>query len=131
MNTSLNGHIVYLAEEEVKDYVYNPNEIKAYASQALKFVLIQNLPEKGVRKIKIDVLNNSDFSGGYIVGFFYPNLEFLGHFHHSIDSKKPTESMSGTYSETQDGYIIEGLLHEIPGPDCSFYLKVTDKGNQK
>ena len=124
MDSSSNGQIVFLAIEEVADYVYNPNELKAYVSQALKFVLIQDLPEKGVRKIKIDVLNNTNFSGGYIVGFFYQDFKFLGHFHHSIDSKKPTESMSGTYSETQDDYIIQGALHEIPGPDCGFFLKV-------
>ena len=125
MNTKMDNLIIYLAIEELEEYVYNPNEIKNYVSQIVKLVVVHNVPDSlSVRKIKVDIQTNSDAWGGYIVGFFYPDGKFLGHFNHIIDSKKPKESITGTYEESASDYTIKGLIHEIPGPDCGFYLKL-------
>ncbi len=125
MNTKMDDLIIYLTVEEVEKYVYNPNGIKDYHTQVVKFVVIQNVNDSGgIRKIKVDVQTNSDLWGGYIVGFFYPDGKFLGHFNYIIDSKKPKESITGTFEEGTNDYIIKGLVHELPGPDCGFYLKL-------
>ena len=118
--------IIYLAIEELEEYVYNPNEIKDYLSQIVKLVVVQNVPDNlSVRKIKVDVQTNSALWGGYIVGFFYPDGKFLGHFNYIIDSKKPKETITGTFKESTSDYVIKGLIHEIPGLDCGFYLKLS------
>ena len=125
MNTKMDNFIIYLTIEELEEYVYNPNEIKDYLSQIVKLVVVQNVPDNlNVRKIKVDVQTNSKLWGGYIVGFFYPDGKFLGHFNYIIDSKKPKESITGTFEEGTNDYIIKGVVHEIPGPDCGFYLKL-------
>ena len=109
MNTKMDNLIIYLAIEELEEYVYNPNEIKDYLSQIVKLVVLQNVPDSfSVRKIKVDVQtnSNSDLWGGYIVCFFYADGKFLGHFNYIIDSKKPKESITGTFEESTSDYII-------------------------
>lgn len=131
------GHIIYLDFNEYKEYEFDKSDLNPKYGQVLSSIIMQKINPDGSIKIKFDCVETSDYDGGYLIGFLYPDKKYCGNFHYKADTGNPEkEVFNGVYIEKDGGYEIKGWVDAGNSPRYGFFFKIwnsdlTDTGSKK
>ena len=124
MSDKLNGQIVFLPLQEIKEYVHTEENLRYYDNQKIDGGIISNITGENFQRLNFDIISTNDHWGGYIKGFIYPDGKFLGHFHHVAEANLPNESIKGNWTRIRGGHQIQGVFNEGTNNGYGFYLTI-------
>jgi hypothetical protein len=124
MNDKLQGKIVFLPLNEVRDFQPEQNNVLPDSYQPLKGGIISKHDDNGTYKVIFDVSGTEDYWDGYVKGFFYNDGKFRGNFHYVSYANEEKEVLNGDYIATKDGYEIRGTAYQSDSDSYGFYIEL-------